>query len=331
MNISPVNILKTNNIFKNNSSKNFKLKNLGFDTVSFGSESRNQRVDDAVSLGYEIYFNMLRKSNFNALKHVARKERNAQILPLNELKKINPNSSNYCAFFSCEYDDKIKPYDLKLFINDSPKTISSTTKLTYAMEVAHEYTHLKQTTDETDADFLRNLCDGDSEYLTLLNGFSGAVFAMFDNNIQAKTVMNTLSAQDIGSVFKYGQITPAEKNINKDDFLTLNGFKNQDEFNKIFNGIYDKIYERVFDEIDKNTAYIDPKVKDAFMSFLAQDGSLNKLKSDCRKYCAFLAQTEFEAYAVESKLAKKVMQTDKTLNIDAFAIYYDLLGKALNH
>ena len=333
MNISPINLIKLGNISKHQKIKNFQLKNLNFDTVSFSSNylKSNQRIDEAVNLGYEIYFNSIKKSGFDSKKFLARKEKDVQIISSDKLKEEKPDGSNYCAYFSSEYDENIEPTDMKLYIGEKPKTYSLMPNLLHSMEIAHEYTHCIQTKDGSDSEFLKELSKGDKEYLLLLNGLGGAVFSIFDNHIQARFASQALDKVDALSVFQYGSVAPREKDIDKEYLLNKNGFNNQEEFNQVFNGLFDEIYDKVFDNLNYNSPNVEKRVKDAFASYLAKDGSLIQLKKDVRKYCAFSAQIEQEAYTTESKLAKKVLQTDKSLNIDVFPIYYSMLSSALSH
>ncbi len=332
MNITPVSFFGINNT-RNNSLKNIQFKSLKADSISFSSNytKSSQRIDEAVSLGYEIYFNSIKKQGFDPQKFLAKKEKDVQILSMDLLKKGKPDADNYCAYFSCEYDDDINPYDMKLYIGQRPKTTSSMPNILHAMEVAHEYTHFLQTKEKYDSDFIRELSNADKEYTLLLNGLGGAVFSIFDNAIQAKFVSNSFDKNDIAAFLKYKQIAPVAKNVNKEDLLYKNGFENQEKFEKELNTLFDLIYDKVFEEINTNSPNVEPRVKNAFMTYLAKEGSIGQLKKDVRKYCGFIAQTEFEAYSTESKLAKKVLQIPSGLNIDAFTIYYDLLSGAFKH
>ena len=334
MNISPINFLKINNVKFTPQKNSIRLRGLNADSVSFSSNylKSSQHIEDAVDLGYQIYFNSLQKSSFSPQKFLARKEKNVQILSTGELRKERADAENYCAYFSCEYDDDILPTDMKLYIGDKPKSSNSMVRLTHAMEIAHEYTHLKQTTDNSDAEFLKELCNGDKEYLLLLNGLGRAVFSIFDTYIQAELVTKTFDLAKIQNfLLQTGKIMPHIKETDKEQFLKINGFGNQDSFNLFFKRIFDEIFDSMFEKINNNTVDIEPRVKDAFMSFLAKEGSLTQLRKDVKKYCAYIAQAEYEAYTTESKLAKKVMRTDSSLNIDSFPIYYNLLHDALNN
>ena len=56
--------------------------------------------------------------------------------------------------------------------------------------------------------------------------------------------------------------------------------------------------------------------------------ALDSLKKKIKGYIAIKAMDEREAYTTESEVAKREMRTTKTLNIDAFPMYYDILAKA---
>ena len=68
MNISPVSALKLNTQITA-LNKNVIYKNMKSDTVSFSSNYSKsvKRINDAVDMGFEIYFNSIKKQGFNSM------------------------------------------------------------------------------------------------------------------------------------------------------------------------------------------------------------------------------------------------------------------------
>ena len=329
LSVNPINIIKTN---YSTTKQTPYLKKLSCDTVSFSSNPKalkDSRINQAVDLGYKIYDNSVKNKGLKVAEIIKEKEPNVQVLPISELAKERFDASNYAAYFSFDFSDDIEPIDIKLYASLEPKNDSRMLQLIYAMEIAHEYTHLKQQTDRYDTEFLQKIAKGNREYLTLLNGLAGRIFSAFDTQVQANQVLLTLNEKDIEAFSKYSQITPVAKNIHTNGFLKANNFSNQDEFNEFVDDVFEYLFNGTLSKIAQDSTEVEKRVQDAFKTYISSGGSIEQLKEDSKKYCAHCAKTEIEAYTTESKLAKRILKVKDGLNIDAFVIYYDLLAKAL--
>jgi len=328
-----INVSKIQNITKFQNKNIF--KSLNKDIVSFSGlnlpTEKNPNVKEATKLGLEIYDLEYEDCNIDKIKEIINVKDYIKLKPISELKNQIDDSDFYVAHFLYRLNDKFEPMESMLFISEKLQQNSDIYKLRYAMEVAHEYTHLKQFEKGIMSRQLKKVASDDLAYSALIMGLGNEVFKKFETVEREMFMSGVFDMKTLRQEFnEYGFILPKEKNFNKQQILSFKDLKNEVQF-KNYNqeqlSVYlmDRIEAVLNDEITLEYDFL----KDMLRDIIKNPVQVKKLKDDIKQYCKDAAYREKEAYTTESVIVKKVMKTNKTLDIDFFPVYYEMLEKAL--
>ncbi len=309
--------------------------NLTFNSVSFGAkfEPLPKTVEDGKNLGIEIYSEAIKPKSgcegFNPLPLIQKAAPDLEVIPIEELAYSVDNWRDYCAFFSARMDKDYKDCDHEIFVKTSVSN-DKNKALIEAMDIAHEFTHYRQSKEGQEAEFLKTLSD-DWNYNAMIPTLCSIAFRKFDTELQADFLkMFFMNMQDIQNNEKYGRFLPNKRNVSKEELLKLNNYKDEKAFQDRMNRIFEKVFVETIKFVLNNPQRFDAMMNDGIVK-IAQDEKLEKLCEDMRKYCSFSALKEKEAYKTECEVARGILKTRKTLNLDAFALYYEMLEEAFKN
>lgn len=314
---------------KNYTNHTNKLERMPYhDCVSFSGKKTHQKtlkpnVQAAVDFSKELIEQTKAKQiTFKDVSDIAAKySDDITVLPMERLKEKTEAADMYGAFFTTQIGDDFKPYEKSIYINLPKQNSDKTEIMLFAMNTAHEFTHAKQIDTNKSFDFLKTISKGNPEYGKALACIGDAAFAAFDNQIQAHVVSSTIRRYINPTEFlKYGCITPSEAPITRQMLPLGMGVRSEKEMQQELRNIYDGMFTGLIQAIAQQRPEIIEAVPD--------NEDLDSLKKKIKGYIAIKAMDEREAYTTESEVAKREMKTTKTLNIDAFPMYYDILAKA---
>lgn len=324
-------ILKYNSKLKSNQN-NSQLRGfapLAYDCVSFSGKNFTQlpqTIEKARELGVEIYQNALDKISYNPQETIEKVAANLEVLPIEQLKDDIDNAQDYCAFFTARTDRNYNDYNHRIYVNTTLSK-DKNKALIEAMDIGHEYTHYQQSIAGQEAKILKQF-SSEWEYNAIISPLCSHAFRDFDGEIQAHFVKKIfLNAQDCENFNKYGRLFPSKRKVTKEELLALNNYKDEKEFQDKMNKIFDKKFSETIHLVLKYPELFDSLIVDKVTEVI-ESGQIDKLLHDMRKYCAYCAMKEKEAYQTECEIARCVLKTRKEFNLDAFVLYYDMLNQA---
>ncbi len=298
------------------------------DTVSFSAKKEHQRelkprVQTAVNYSQEI----MKKAdegniNLQDVSDITSKySSNVKIHPMSELHRRLPNLQNYGAFFLAHMNEEFQPENKEMFVNLPEGNADEVKKLLFSMNCAHEFTHIEQMDTNEAFNQLKLMSRNNYEYAKTIMGIGDAIFEVFDTKIQAQTIFPImLRSVNLREFEKYGEIVPVEAPVTRQMLPAGFGVKNEKEMQQEMKKMFAGVYEDVMVSISRNQ----PEILGMIPSNETYEGLMKKVRS----YCAQKAKDERESYTTESEVAKKTLGITKSLNIDAFPIYYDILAKS---
>lgn len=331
MKINSVQIFPKLSVQQNNFFKTSKLERTpSADTVSFSaSKPQNKtlkpRIQTAVDYSQEILQAIAQRPiTLQDLSDITAKySKDVRILPMSELQNKIDDSQNYGAFFTSQLKDDFKASDKEMYVTLPKANTDKMEKLLFAMNAAHEFTHVEQMDTNEAFNQLKLMSKGNYDYAKTIMGISDAIFKIFDTQIQAQSVLPVLQKSlNINNFMKYGCITPVEASVSRQMLINSLGLKGEKEFQQKMRSTYNELFDSVMASISQNQPEI--------LNLIPERENYEALKKKVRSYCALKASTEKEAYTTEVQVAKKAMGTDKPLNIDVFPIFYDNLEKAFS-
>jgi len=300
------------------------------DIVSFSAKNKVKKekplghnISNAVILGEEL-LDVSGKTTmtFDLVSEIIQKHLpGIKILPLEELSKEREGVEDYIAYYSYKFKDGFTLEDDIMYLN-FPKDDSYISKLGFIMNTAHEYTHAMQAHQGEQLNFVRTVTKGDYNLALGIQGVGDFVFKPFDVEFQAESVGGVFrNPEDMRNLMKYKMLIPREKVVSKDDILRSLGLKDENEFKKYVSNLFMSYYIETM-----NFAMSTPE----YAKYFVNETDFEKVFKKIKNYCALNAKREKEAYTTESVIAKKALGTNKSLNIDIFPIYYEMLEKALS-
>lgn len=331
MKINPIQIAPKLGIQQNIFSKASKLERTpSADTVSFSaSKPQNRalkpRIQTAVDYSQEILQKSAQKSiTLQDLSDITEKySKDVSLLPMSELQNKIDDSQNYGAFFCSQMGDNFEVTNKEMYVTLPKANADKMEKLLFAMNAAHEFTHVEQMDTCEAFNLLKLMSKGDCDYAKTIMAISDVVFKVFDTQIQANSVLPVLTKSlNMNDFAKYRCVTPVETPVNRQMFSTSLGLKNEKEFQQKMRSTFDNLFDEVMVSISQNQPEI--------LNLIPERENYEALKKKVRSYCALKASTEKEAYTTESQVAKKAMGTEKSLNVDVFPMFYDNLEKAFS-
>ena len=240
------------------------------------------------------------------------------VLPMNALKENMPNADFYGAFFSSHMNPDFTMTEQKLYI-DPIKGRGNVERFAFACDSAHEFTHAMQIQKGKSIEQLKELANGDYNYAKFIMGFGDTLFSFFDNQLQAQATLPTFyNLQDSVNIQRYGTIIPRPATISENSIYQGLKLNSEKEFNEQMNAVFEALFYRIFAE---------NQAKPEFLNSIPKTENLEQIKRKIKKYCAIKARDEKEAYTTEVKAGKKLLNTNKSLNIEIRPIYYEKLEK----
>ena len=213
-------------------SYNIKL-NDSKDIITFGAKRKppaqniSKNSKEAFQLGKRVYSSlMFDPTKQKALEIITNEDPSLKIYDIEELKNEIPNAKNYSAYLRSYLNPDYTVENLGFYINLAPLDENDKTgKMKFAMETAHEYTHVRQNANGDSARYLKNIAGENEEYAEFLAGFGKCVFEYFDGELQAMFVSSVIDEKDIPLIQKYNILCPKEKLVTKQMMFKKYGFK----------------------------------------------------------------------------------------------------------
>lgn len=298
------------------------------DIVSFSSKKEpkkklSKNIETALEFGHKV-INRTALGNLKLEDVEAIAQEYAQgveVLPISELEGKIENSQDYGAFFQSQLKADFTPSTSKMYIGLPKKSMDEMARLLYAKNASHEFTHLVQMNTNESCDLLKLLSKGNYEYAKLLMGLSDTIFSVFDNQLQADAAQNVFRNDiDMMQLRKYRELVPREAYVSKHLLAKNIGLSSEREMQDYLKEQYNRLFNQVMVSVKSSQ----PELLD----MIPKNETLENLRKKVRVCCALKAKNEFEAYTTESELAKELLKTDNTINIDAFPMYYSILESA---
>lgn len=308
------------------------------DVVSFSAKKKkppqvqiNHNVDFGVSIGDEILSKLNAGGSKEEVFSVLQKRLpDVQIGSIDEIANKTVNPDGFIAYFDSRLNDDFTQTDRKMYLDLFPfKVADDKQKLAQAMDIAHESTHAKQVDSGKDASFYKKLSNGDAIYAGTVIGIGKYVYERTDKFFQEKMLPPCFyDLQDQMNLMKYNREIPRASDVSRLKIIKNGGFENYDKFKEVADAILLYSFKEEMDYLIQNPQYVDDNIKEVLVE-INDNNAFDKFFDDIKKYCSYMAMNECEARTTESKLAKKALKTNKTLNIDCYPIYYEMLSKAL--
>ncbi len=321
---------KNNQKINNSSLKhNYQLQK---DTVSFASKSIitnsfGENIKEATNFGKQVFNKLSRGAQQEELSSLIHQEYpEVEVKPMKELDIEDKDL--YFAYYTHKINPDYTPKIPQLFV-DIKGSNNATANMISACETAHEYTHLIQSYSARTFKEYEAISKGDIEYLEVVSGFGDSIFKYFDTKEQADMVKGVFGMQDLVNLQMYQKFVPRKCDVTKNMLITKSSYANEKEFRSSVNSTYDYCFDLMSRELlSMPDTQVLPRLKEKYKEIVLS-GGLDKLKQDVRKYIAISARNEKEAYATESQLARTILKTTDSLNIDGFPLYYQMLENAL--
>ncbi len=331
-------------IRNNNITNNINLKpklNIGLkqplkkDTVSFSGKNYligavNDNVKQAVSLGEQLIEQGKNQNlTIDSIQDIiSQNSDDLKVKPVSELKQVMPESNIYNAYYSYDIKPDFTIFDRILYTRVEDTNIEGLDLIETVMNTTHEYTHYRQTKKE--ADLLNDLSNENYNQAKLISYIGQSMFlSIFDSEMQKEVLLPSLKKSNVIQKFMMPKsnensnfvIVPKEQKVTPQTVLKAAGFKNVNEFRKYVNSNFNKGYNVIAKYFAENHPLADD---------FPDKNNPRSLYKQVKKLCAYKAASEKEAYLTESILAKKFLNTENSLNIDVFPIYYEMIEQALS-
>ena len=321
----PVNY-SVNNYFNNRLNKFERTPNT--DVVSFSAaKPKQRRLKPRVQTAVDFSQRIIEKAEkgYITLEDVfdasSKYINGITVYPMSKLKEEIPDAENYSAYFFAGLGKDFKPSSEEIFVSLPQPNCDKTELLLFAMNSAHEFTHVEQMETLESFNQLKAMSKGDYDYANAIMSIGDGIFSSFDTTIQAYTLKPIMDkCVDVSKLRKYGGIVPQSANIDRKILPLVFGTNSETEMQAELRKIFDSLFEKTMKQIEQNQ----PEILDMFPS----NESREALKKKIKAYCAQKALDERESYTTEAEVARKFLNTDSTLNVDAFTMYYDILTKS---
>lgn len=306
------------------------LQPLAQDTVSFSAKAKAQQnvpesVQRGVEIGKQVYEKLAKNpQGTDLLDVVAQTDSRLKVLPITKL-----DEDGYIAFYRKDILLDGTPTNQTMYINDNTYDIKDdTSALVRAMEIAHEYTHFAQDDAGLEAKIIGSMSD-DPRYTNTIAYMSNELFKYFDSELQVAVVSPVFNNyQDLAAMEKYQKVIPSKRNISDEDLIKASPLRNKEDFNLFVNKKFDKEYNSFKQSLEGVTAPFAVMMRDVIAEEESK-GQIETFKNNLKKAMEIQAHNEKEAYTTEANVARDYMRTRKSLNLDAFPVYYSMLETAL--
>ena len=327
------------NLYQNKTKQpTIRLNTLNCDTVSFSAKKKKTDNSKApnVQLGVQLGKGIIDALSKGASKRqitdlVQREMPSLQVKSAKEIGRFSLNPDGYVAYFTSDFSDGFKMNEnMVMYLNQQPFKIGDATeKLTFAMDVAHEYTHALQVQEGTEEELLKQLSGNDINHAKTITAIANMAFEKMDRKLQEKFILSYFgSPNDRINFMKYGREIPKEAFVTKQNLLANMKLQNESDFKKLVEQEFEIAFWETIDFMAKHPQNVDKPILNCLME-LAQTDRMEELCDKTKQLCKHLANIEAEARTTESVLAKGYLGTTKTLNIDCYPVYFEMLNKAL--
>lgn len=327
------------NLYQNKTQRPaIKLNTLNCDTVSFSAKkkktdnSKTPNVRTSVELGKEIVEGLSKGASKKQITYLVQRQMpSLHVKSTKEIGKFSINPDGYVAYFTSALEDDFEMNkNMVMYLNQQPfKFGDSTEKLIFAMDVAHEYTHALQVQEGTEQELLKQLSGNDINYAKTITAIANMTFEIMDRKLQERFILGYFgSPNDRINFMKYGREIPREAFVTKQNLLANMKLQNESDFKKLAVHEFQIAFLETIDFMVKHPQNVDTPILDCLIK-LAQTDRMEELSEKTKQLCKHLANIEAEARTTESVLAKNILGTNKTLNIDCYINYFEILNKAL--
>lgn len=311
-----------------NSKNNNLERSPKYDTISFSaSKPKEKKLKPRIQTAVDFSEKLLDATNkkiitLSEIQEIASQySPEVKVLPMSDLGNKIHDSENYGAFFMAQMQDDFKATGKEIYINIPRTNNNKTQNLLFTMNTAHEFTHLKQMDDLESFNFLKMVSKNNPQYAKAIMGLGDSIFSVFDNQIQASILQPIFrNPIDILASNQYGNFVPRKANVSKQMIANLSGLNSEKDLQRFLKQNFDAIFEKIMISVKETR----PEILD----MIPENESYESLQKKIKTYCAIKAKDEKEAYTTESTVAKRTLNIDGTINIDAFPMYYDMLEKA---
>lgn len=291
------------------------------DWVSFTRNSQNKNIDNsqAIDFGYQIY-NLISDENtsLQVLEDgIKDSSNNISLKPMFNLTE----NDDFLVFSYPDINEKWEVEDKNIYLNLPEDNNDETTKMLLSMQIGREYSQIKQSESPKFCDAIKEISNGNYKYAQVIMGVSELLFKPFNNKYKLDVIENTYNIIDKANANKYGTTVPRKLEISEKTVLENLNANDKKEFEHIIN----YSFAHSFNNAVRNGLLKNEEI----MKHVPKEKRGIEFYKDIRKYCAILAKKEALAHKTESKIAKKIMGTDNSLNIDILPIYYNMLSECL--
>ena len=336
MKISPISAF---NIYKTTPQNRIRYKNnLTCDTVSFSAKSKrtnnnleNQNIATSVKLGEKLYTELISGSTKKDITKLVQQE--LQTLQVSSLKNIKNQvafADGYAAYFTSEIADDFSMDKSAIYLNEKPFRIGDKNeKLSFALDVAHEYTHAQQVVSGQEAEFYKRISNGDVTLARTIVALSNLTYELMDKAMQTKTLPNVFANPiDFINFQRYHREIPREMYLSKQMLVANAKCKNEMEYKKHIEYEFQNAFINTLQYIFEHPERVETSILNKLIE-IGEKNQIDDLFEKTKQMCAHNAQSEAEARTTESIIAKNILGTKKTLNIDCYPMYYELISKSL--
>ena len=139
-------------------------------------------------------------------------------------------------------------------------------KLSFALDVAHEYTHVQQVVSCKDSDFYKKLSGGDVELARAIVALNNPTYELMDKCMQTRTLVNVFANPiDFFNYQKYGKEIPREMYITKNTLLSSAGCTNEMQYKKIVENEFRHAFARTIEYIVEHPENVEPSILNTLM------------------------------------------------------------------
>ena len=217
-----------------------------------------------------------------------------------------------------------------IYLNEKPFRIGDKNeKLSFALDVAHEYTHAQQVISGTESEFYKKISDGDVDLARTIVAMSNLTYEFMDKAMQTSTLPNVFANPiDFINFQRYGKEIPKETYVTKQMLVSNAKCRNEMEYKKQVEYMFQKAFLETIKYVLEHPENVEERIMKTLMKIGAEH-KIDDLRDKTKLMCAHNAESESEARKTESTIAKKILGTKKTLNIDCYPMYYELISKSL--
>ncbi|MBQ4123751.1 hypothetical protein IJD44_08555 [bacterium] len=336
MRISPI---ISFNVYSANKSLMGQIKsNLPYDTVSFSAKRKktdnkpiSPNIIKSTQFGEKLYSELKSGATKKDIsKRVKEELPTLQVQSLSGIEKQVVFPDGYAAYFTSPLDDDFSMTKSTMYLSEEPFRIADNIeKLSFALDVAHEYTHAQQVISGRESEFYKEISDCDVDMARTIVGMSNLTYELMDKSLQARTLSRIFANPiDFFNFQKYGKEIPREIALTKQMLISNANCTNEAQYKSMVQNECKMAFIRAIEYVIQHPENVEESIFKTLMK-IGNEDKIDDLFEKTKLMCAHNAEGEAEARTTESIIAKKVLGVRKTLNIDCYPMYYELVSNAL--